>query len=185
MPSRKTPNILRFKVLFDSNEQLPLKFPSKIVLRRGNWLAGGTEKKITCLLTPEKRGLEFGDYTLAGFEKFVGVERKGSLDEVWMNTTARDRDRFISALARFVENVKHPTLLLDFPITGSRYRTPGQDLSNAPDEWAIDRIMWLVSKTNLRVVWGRSRAKDDTTNRKLGARILRLMLHQVLDSKGL
>ena len=66
-------------VIVDTREQEPYEFPPSLV-------------------SLEKRALPAGDYSLAGLEREVAVERK-SLDD-FIHTVIRDRDRFRRELQR-------------------------------------------------------------------------------------
>lgn len=55
----------------------------------------------------------FGDITLKGFETVVGIERKGSFNELCTNVLTEDRRRFRYSLSKFIRTVKYPILYLD------------------------------------------------------------------------
>ncbi|MCL5103675.1 MAG: hypothetical protein M1133_06115 [Armatimonadetes bacterium] len=69
-------------VIVDTREQEPYSFPSR-------------------LFVVERRALPAGDYSLAGLERVVAVERKTAED--FVHTIIRDRDRFRKELLKLAE----------------------------------------------------------------------------------
>src|SRR5689334_3715967 len=77
MPSRRSEAPVA--VVVDTREQEPYSFdPERVLAQRG--------------------ALRAGDYSLAGFENRIAIERK-SLDD-FVSTVIRDRDRFLRELDR-------------------------------------------------------------------------------------
>jgi hypothetical protein len=99
-------------VKIDTREKIKLVFPKRIHIFKN--IKSRTPELVeikTQLVT-----LPQGDYTIAGYESLVGIERKGSVTEVMTNLMSTDRIRALSAYGRFAKAVKHPILLLDFNV---------------------------------------------------------------------
>lgn len=101
-----------YTILIDKRERKPLVFPRHIVMLDPS-KPPGHQKPVTVALTAEPARLTTGDYQLKGFEHKVIVERKGSLDEIAMNTVTGDRARFIAELDRLVAECERPVLMLE------------------------------------------------------------------------
>lgn len=92
--SRRQPNpAFPAAIVIDTREQLPFSFAA---IPADKEHGGGTWQ-----VTTERRTLPSGDYSLAGFETRVAVERKSVSD--LFGTISQGRDRFVRELERLAE----------------------------------------------------------------------------------
>jgi len=127
MPKSRTP-----LVIIDSREKAPWKFP----------LARTTVK---CLQS-------YGyDYTLAGMQNIMGVERK-SLQDFWHRvSTMRRWDKFCSGQLRKLAKLKHPIIIIEGNITT---KLPYLDISQ---EACAERACEIIASFNIPVLFAGSR----------------------------
>lgn len=78
--------MLPFTILVDTREQAPFQF------------MGYKDKGIDLVATVQMQGLKVGDYSIAGYENFIAIERK-SLPDLF-NCCGHDRDRFMDQILR-------------------------------------------------------------------------------------
>jgi hypothetical protein len=88
--------INKFKVLIDTREQIPFKFPEN------DFCSGSVVQ-----------GLKEGDYTIKGAEEELVVERKASTSELALNFT---QPRFFRELER-LQKYPHKFIICEFPFT--------------------------------------------------------------------
>ena len=97
-------------VIVDSREQLPFSFGG---LRADGAVYGPARKTAGATLIVELcRGtLSAGDYSLAGYESRVTVERKSIAD--LFNTLGQGRERFVRELARLNDTFDHAAVVVE------------------------------------------------------------------------
>jgi ERCC4-type nuclease len=104
-----------FDIIIDTREQLPLEFSSSMVK------SVRTEK------------LDTGDYTIAGLENVLFIERKGSLTEFYRNCT---QDRFWKELDRTAP-FKYKFLVLECAF---------EDIAAIPYSLGLPKSQWAQLK---------------------------------------
>lgn len=181
----------RLTVLVDSREQKPLLFPKVLKLHLGNVLVPvGKDKLVRIPIETRTEKLDAGDYTVAEYPGLVGIERKGSIDELAQNLCTRDRYRFTEALGRFFESYRHRALFLDCtPLSVLEPVGTSQD-----PFYVLDRLWGTVGGFPLTVIWGNERPPKGTpsltptarTNarRRLGELLLRWMVSRIIYGGG-
>lgn len=142
----------KITVVVDSREKISIEFPKAIVF----YTNSEPSKKYIIQIECRKRNLDFGDYTLLGYENIVAIERKGSVDEIVNNMLTTDRRRAITAFRRLASNVAFPILILDFNInaffSGTRldeYTRAYQELNRVVTSCGIE--VWYTGVNNASV----------------------------------
>lgn len=152
-------------ILIDKEEKKPIEYPPGVVWydprsepeigfpQTVDWYdrSGGKKEIIKISQKPyplsEKNGLA-GDYCVEGFEKYAGIERKGSYDELSTNFFSPDSYRFRKAWDRFVGVYRRKALLLDF--------RPWAEISNPhtkPAERIRATLFRLCAEGNVDILW--------------------------------
>lgn len=159
----------------DTAEQCPWLFPKQILVFKDfgspPQVVPVKVKKL-CLGRGDKGR---GDYTLLGsaVEGLVGIERKGSVDELCHNVSLEDRDRFVTALRSFASAYKVPILWLDMlPLS-----IWSPSFEKADPVRAIDLVLSTCASLDISIVWGGRKSTRIATRRRLGEIALRLMIH--------
>lgn len=163
-------------VIRDSNEQRPLLFPANLRVWEETVSSPMLhESGVLIRIKTKKQRLPVGDYRIEEFGDIVGVERKGSIDELLQNTMTRDRTRFLKALSGFIGTYRYPILYIDM-IPGELWK-PHSDL----EPWrAIDRLFGTISLAGVDVLWGTRKAPTPAIRRRVGELVLRRMIHRYL-----
>lgn len=167
-------------VIADSNEQKPILFPSSIVWRDTNAkMIPPLEKKRTFRIgiKVESRRIDAGDYCFAEYPTIVGIERKGSIDELAQNSCTKDATRFINALGRFRDTYEYPILYCDFTVLGL-YSVNKKGSKESPDR-IIDRFFGTTTFAGIELVFGGTQPTSVSNKRKVGNFLLRLMLMKI------
>lgn len=92
-PRDTSPLPTPFLVVIDSREQQNYQFQGLV--------SDARDGRRPLLVCTEVRGLESGDYSIAGYEKWIAIERK-SLQDTY-STIGQGRDRFVRELQRLNE----------------------------------------------------------------------------------
>lgn len=104
--SRNTPLDVPFTIVVDTREEIPYKFQS---------IQGDANQEYRPLVIPtERRGLKSGDYSIAGFEDIVTVERK-SLADLY-GTLGQGRKRFEAEHLRMA-SMEYAVVVIEAPTT--------------------------------------------------------------------
>jgi ERCC4-type nuclease len=112
--------------------------------------------------------LDAGDYTLEGLEKIVIVERKASVDELFINFT-KDKDRIKAEFERLKDH-KFKILMLEFScedmMNPSKYyinrRGINKQHPKMPVAVVAEGITKLMMEYGVHVIFGGSRAQTMT-----------------------
>ncbi len=100
-----------------------------------------------------RKGLPAGDYSLAGFESRVAIERK-SIDDL-VDTVVKSRDRFYSEL-RKLDSYQDAAIVIEgsmADVTHKRYKSQGIDWRSV-----IGAVFAIQSQFRMPVVWCGDRA---------------------------
>lgn len=176
-------------ILRDSQEKKGhrLLFPSKVIVHLdGHQVLDDRigRPRIPPTIIPvrvKEVSLSYGDYAIEGYERLVGVEAKRSADELLTNTTKGDGPRFGRAIYRFAKATKYPYLYLQMlPLS---IWNPKPCNGSMDSMWVLDKVLQISASLGLRLIWGGRISTKESTRRKLGEIILRLMLHHVLEEE--
>lgn len=180
-------------VLIDKAEKKDVPWPTSIEWRVNAW-----DAPVYLRIGYESAVLNAGDFAIKNHMRAVGVERKGSLNELVHNLFTDDYARFIRAIERLVATVECPILFLDFPI--AEMHTPeatrsksyvtrnGYRATTVPGlgTMTLSKLAAVVAAYGLRVVGPlpsttRAKTKAHVRDRRWAADfILRLMLSHVM-----
>lgn len=116
---------------------------------------------------------------MEGFEDFIGVERKGSIDELASNYFTRDRGRMGRAMSR-LSGIQFPYLLLDFSLAKSYNRNKHRPVDPA---CVMDRVFRDAAERGIRVLWIADANKGATGRALLGERVLRILWSHIMYSE--
>lgn len=141
---------VRFQILQDSREKVPLLFPNSISLLPPTWNIQQSPSSRQALLTVEKITLTTGDYALKGFESVCLVERKGAVSEVCKNCLTREgRRKFASACQRLSLACSFPVLLLEGDIPSYCDADPR---TQTPPGAGLDALLRMVADYGLHLL---------------------------------
>jgi hypothetical protein len=112
--------------------------------------------------------LDAGDYTLEGLEKIVAVERKASVDELFINFT-KDKDRIKAEFERLKDH-KFKILMLEFScedmMNPTKYyinkRGINRQHPKMPVAVVAEGVTKLMMEYGVHVIFGGSRAQTMT-----------------------
>lgn len=96
-------------VLVDDREKYPVQFPA-------NFRWHNASHAYLIKVHTKRVRLPTGDYALKGYEKYVLVERKGSMRELHNNLCTKDVVRFTACLHRMRKECARPILYVDLPL---------------------------------------------------------------------
>lgn len=131
-----------YRIITDTREQRPLRFPEHIVMG-----CGGPRTK-TIHLLGEARTLEAGDYLLSGYEDATIVERKKGITELAQNVLSKDRTRFEKALRRLRDSCRNPWVVIEgSPVT---LLQPNKNLPY-PSEAVVDEFLRVCQEYDVKV----------------------------------
>lgn len=163
-------------VLYDRNEQVPVKFPTHITFYPNRLSQSAQSLRVEA----QKAVLDFGDYCLLGFEKCCVIERKASVDELAKNLMSADYKRSHSSLSRLVAGCSHPYLLLDESLPN--FLRPTRYMKGVSSEAVVDSLITELMELKIPLLSvGTCRAL--VTRRRLGAFLVHLMLKHAVASQ--
>jgi hypothetical protein len=135
----------RYHVLVDSREQKPWSFPVS------SRCSGSTSKR-----------LRTGDYTLAGLERKIVIERKGSSFDLYQSLAEEPRWARLQRQLDRMDRVKHPYLVLEFfeatllkfPIgSGKKQRYRHELIPGIDGEFLFRRLEKIKADHRVQVVF--------------------------------
>lgn len=160
-------------VFRDTREKRPLIFPPHF-----EWCDIRGERYFYKVEVEDQR-LETADYIIKGYEGVVGVERKGSIREVFNNLCGKDRKRFCQAITRLQTSFKHPILALD--VTLNEWYEPVKHVDRP--EMVHDILYRELIARRIELMW---LPRPTTHNGRLrqGDALLRRMWSYIVMEKG-
>lgn len=179
MAIRKTDIMYRYDipaeitVLIDSREKIPMLFPDTVFIAHPEL----TYKKIPIQVKVERTKLEFGDYTLKGYENICTVERKASALEIHKNLNeSHDRIRQAKAFRKLTSSCEFPYILVE--------ASPGElmktDARIKNPELVAHRLGLALAKYRLHALFIPWRSRSTTIRRKVGTLMIHIMLGAIL-----
>lgn len=170
------------QVEIDHREKTPLLFPQHIV-----WCPEPFVRTVVKIETKTVE-LDAADYRLKNWPTACGIERKAGLDELRNNLLTDDRVRFHNAWARFISTYQFPVLLIeDSPSRNWEprcFKTPSPGTKKTQSEDVYSALWRLLFGTpGLHVVWS-GHTSSVASRRRLGAQMVRMMLHSTHFTKG-
>lgn len=171
-----------FHVFVDKDEKKVTRFPKWIELHRGH---DATMHKVITVadqlikvgkyrVTDFTLGTKQGPFKTANGNLLVGIERKGSIEELYSCVLGNDRPRFKRQLWKLTHCVKYPCLWLDFDPNdfsrSSRFfeKNPAAVLDAAlaiADDVGVPLVFWppptraenaaVIGEAMLRWMWSR------------------------------
>ena len=100
--------------------------------------------------TVKSRGLKTGDYTAAGLEKSLVIERKASTGEIAMNL-GQKKNAFEAEMAR-MSDFRWAYIVCEFSI---------DDIMSFPENSGIPRKKWKYMRMNGKFIWRRIRELEE------------------------
>ena len=97
------------------------------------------------------RKLDTGDYSLAGYEDILSIERKEDFSELWTNLSDRKR---IEAEMERMAGIKHAYIFVESHITPDHFKlSPPQYTKGVPGKALIRWIMSLGVRYDVKVMF--------------------------------
>ncbi len=176
--------IRRVTLLVDKQEKRPPLFPSRITVYPQPCMTPAARlKPVDFRVTVKGARLDAGDYTFKSPSGLVGIEKKGSLEELITNVATKDTPRFSRAIVRFAKAYTFPYLVLNFPL-GELWRT-SKVFPNRDKGLLMDRIFATSASLGLRLIVVGSKPSPLKDKRlRQGELYLRLMLQHFLHGEN-
>jgi len=131
----------RFEICVDSREQ------------NGWWWEPEEKKPGICqLLGCHVDKLDYGDYTIAGLEDEIVIERKNDIEELFGNyTPAKNKKRFHNEMER-MSGVEHKYILIEQTLDQAMtYRVP--QMRQIPSKRVVDWLIGLNFEYGVEIVF--------------------------------
>ena len=132
-------------------------------------------------VSTERLALTTGDYLCPGLPDLIGVERKGSLRELYTNFLTDDRDRARASFIRFANAFETPVILAHVSYRDFRpnFRTGGLTL---PGHLVWDAFTRLCSELDIHL-WMCGPCRSIGDRRQLGTLVARMFLQRKLNDE--
>lgn len=172
------PSFTHFTVLHDSNERMHIPWITTM-----RWCPPGY--RTSSLLTIGNRGVNLGrvehgrgDITLEGYTHVVSIERKYKMSELNHNINTGTFERQMRVMSSLV---KHPYLLLDFPIT-DMYGTGGNShyRDEDPTPTILDKVFPIIHDYKVKLI-GPVTARARGPRKALSQLLVHIMLSHIKD----